>query len=302
MADWALAVVRFALYGGLGLLFGLPFFVLTSGRGTAIWRMLRLSRLFAILAAADIILSLFGFALLTARMSDGLDPSMVMIVLSTTAVGWAQTARIAMLVAALLIGWLLQAGRVRQSLLALCGGIAVATLAWSGHGASDDGTAGLVHLVGDIVHLLAASAWIGALALLLALASPRGAPTHERLSAAHDALAGFSRMGTVIVGLLVLTGATNIAFTVGLAGLSALGTSPYGQLLIVKLVLFAGMLVCAALNRFRLVPGLQATIDAGPSDVALSRLRRSIAIETILAMLVLGLVAWFGLLEPPASA
>ncbi|MFX6794075.1 copper resistance protein CopD, partial [Acinetobacter baumannii] len=47
--------------------------------------------------------------------------------------------------------------------------IAVATLAWTGHGAMDDGAIGWFHLMADIVHLLAAGAWLGAIVSLLLL-------------------------------------------------------------------------------------------------------------------------------------
>ena len=44
-----------------------------------------------------------------------------------------------------------------------------ASLAWTGHAVSDDGWPGVVHLGGDVVHLLTAAAWLGALPALLTL-------------------------------------------------------------------------------------------------------------------------------------
>lgn len=305
MADWPLLAVRFALYGGLGLLFGLPFFALTTRQGDALWRMFGLARIIAMLALVDIAISLLGFALLVAQMSGAalgrLDPSVAWTLLMQSALGWSLIARIAALILVLGVVLGMRASRVKSALLALCGGIAVATLAWSGHGAANTGLAGLAHLGGDIIHLLAASAWIGALVLLLALVPPRGTVSRDRLMMAHETLAGFSGTGTVIVGLLIVTGFLNGAFTVGLSGLPHLGASTYGQLLIAKLLLFAGMLVCAAFNRFRLTPDLRAALVRGDERSALSHLRRSIAVEAALALTILALVAWFGMLEPPAS-
>lgn len=49
-------------------------------------------------------------------------------------------------------------------------GVALATLAWTGHGAMDEGSRRFWHFATDIVHLFAAGGWVGALvafALLL---------------------------------------------------------------------------------------------------------------------------------------
>ncbi len=283
MPDGPLVPVRFALYADLGLLFGLPFFLSFTRQGAEIWRMFRLARVIAILAAAGLALSLLGFAILAAQMSGTtlgqLDPSIAETLLAQTALGWALIARVAALVLALGAALLAPEGLAKRWLLAGGGAVAVATLAWSGHGAAEVGAPGALRLGGDIVHLLAASAWIGALALLLALVSPRGPVTRARVETAHDALAGFSGIGTLIVGLIVATGLINGGFTVGVDGLTTLPRSPYGRLLLAKLLLFAAMLGCAALNRFRLTPALQAALDRGRAATALARLRRSVAVE-----------------------
>src|SRR3546814_20881518 len=44
------------------------------------------------------------------------------------------------------------------------GAIALATLAWTGHGAIDEGNRRYMHFASDIFHLLAAGGWMGALA------------------------------------------------------------------------------------------------------------------------------------------
>ncbi len=172
---------------------------------------------------------------------------------------------------------------------------------WSGHGASSDGALGIAHTGADIVHLLAASAWIGALMLLLMLVLPRGVVSRERVNAAHVALAGFGAVGAFLVGLIVITGFVNGAFLVGADGLPMLAGSLYGRLLLVKLLLFAAMLACAAANRFWLTPKLASAIQEMSPDGALGSLRRSVAIEGTFAVLILGLVAWMGTLEPPIS-
>lgn len=103
------------------------------------------------------------------------------------------------------------------------------------------------------------------------------------------------------MALLLLTGLVNSWFLVGPDHLSALAPSAYGLLLVAKVVLFAGMLGLAAINRFRLTPGLGAALAGAPPQAALAALRRSIVLETAAAIAVLALVSLLGTLAPPAA-
>jgi putative copper resistance protein D len=180
--------------------------------------------------------------------------------------------------------------------IAALAAVAVASFAWMGHGAGSEG--GLLHLAADIVHALAAATWLGALASFVALLAARPGP-----AALHAALRRFSRIGVPLVAVLVLTGLVNSWFLVGRDGLATLVTTVYGQLLLVKLVLFAGMLVLAASNRYRLTPALAADLVSGSEGTGIvTRLRRSIVAEAALGLGVLAAVAWFGTLPPPGSA
>jgi putative copper resistance protein D len=305
VSDWPLVAIRFALYGDLGLLFGIPLFALYGLADKAQRDLLPVAIFCAALSAGGLLLGLLGFAVVAASMSGttvaGLDPAIVRLLLTQTGMGWAFLGRSAALSLALSIAL---RGRRHSvgglALLASLGAIAVSTLAWSGHGAASEGAAGLIHLSGDIVHLLAASAWIGALAVLVLLVTPRRSSSIERIDTAHAALARFSVAGSAIVGLVVATGLINGAFLVGAGNVTTLGHSLYGRLLIAKLLLFGGMLGCAALNRYRLTPRLADAIGRDASAQALAALRRSMAAETILAIAVLGLVSWLGTLQPPA--
>ena len=184
---------------------------------------------------------------------------------------------------------------------AALGAVISASFAWMGHGAATEGAMGLLHLSADIVHTLAAGVWIGALAAFFLLLRPRP-PSVVLDRVLHKALHGFSGVGTGLVAVIVATGLVNSWFLVGPTRISGLWTSPYGQLLSLKLVLFVSMLVLAAANRFRLTPALGAAIDGGQSsDHALGALRRSLLFETALSILVLGLVAWLGTLAPVSA-
>ena len=91
-------------------------------------------------------------------------------------------------------------------LLALSG-MALASLSWNGHAAAGDGFGGTLRLLAGIVHLLAAGAWVGAIAAILQLAlRPQGLRLRERTYELWRAAHGFALPGTVIVALLAMTG------------------------------------------------------------------------------------------------
>lgn len=123
-----------------------------------------------------------------------------------TAAGRATLVR---LVALLLVVWTLAGHRLVRSALpvrrvSLFAGIALATLAWNGHAAAGDGAAGSARLVAGVVHLLAAGAWLGAIAALLGLLVTRHAAAgRETKSLLH----AFALPGSLIVGLLAASGA-----------------------------------------------------------------------------------------------
>lgn len=103
------------------------------------------------------------------------------------------------------------------------------------------------------------------------------------------------------MALLILSGFINSWILIGPSRLGSLFTSLYGLLLAGKLILFGVMLMLAAANRFFLTPSLAAAIETGNASLAIGSLRRSLAIETGCALAILALVAWLGLLAPPAS-
>jgi len=257
------------------------------------------------LAVLGVLLSAYGFLQSAAAMLgtgiEGVDRVSALMLLTETSVGWALLARLAVLtilgIAALTPVLRRMAGLVLLTFLAA---IAVASLAWSGHGAATEGPVGMVHLASDIIHLLAAAAWIGALGAFVLIVSRRP-QTPEILNAAHRALASFATVGAIIVGLIVATGLVNSYLLVGPRNVLRLAESDYGRLLLIKLTLFAIMLGLAAGNRFRLTPALGKAIGRDGTAAAVARLKRSLWIETCAGILILGLVAWLGTLPPPAS-
>ena len=305
--DWPLIAVRFALYATLSGLFGLSAFSLYGLKARERADALALRPWLVGSGLLGLLFSGIGLALLAAAMAGAplwpVDQEAVGMLLSGSATGTAWEARVAALVVAS-IAALVAAGRAALlGLVAFAAGVALATLAWAGHGAMDEGAVGWVHLGADILHLLAGGAWAGALlGLVLLVARPAGRVDAAHLTLTHRALHGFGLVGTIIVGTIAVTGIVNAWLLVGVANLPNLAATVYGQLLIAKLVLFGAMLTLASFNRFRLTPAFERSITAVDHHGALRGLRRSLAVEASCAVAILALVAWLGTLEPPASA
>ena len=305
-ADWPLIAVRFALYMTLSGLFGLSAFGLYGLRKGERSDALTLRPWLLGTGLLALLLSSIAIALLAAAMAGTppwpVDREAIGMLLSDSATGTAWKIRmIALLVAS--IAAIMAARRTMPlGLVAVSSGVALATLAWTGHGAMDEGATGWVHLTADILHLLSAGAWVGALlglGLLVTRPARRTDAAHLRLT--HRALHGFGLIGTIVVGTIVVTGLINAWLLVGLGNLPSLGATAYGRLLIAKLALFGAMLGLASLNRFRLTPAFERSVAAGAHRRALQILRTSLAIEAACVVTILALVGWLGTLEPPSS-
>jgi copper transport protein len=142
----------------------------------------------------------------------------------------------------------------------------------AGH-ALDSGRSPL-EFVADVIHVAAASIWLGGLvALALALRSGAGA---ERATT----LRRFSNVAVASAIALAVTGVFR-AFA-ELDAVSQLWTTGYGRVLVVKTALLSGLLVLGWANRYRLIPRL-----------AFNSLRRNVRGELVLFV---GLVAAVALL------
>lgn len=282
------------------LLFGLPAFLLYSGRATdglsLAWpRPLLMGGAVVLLAAAPLAV-VAQTAVMAGSLEEAIKPGSLIYMITGMGLGAALALRA--LFAALALGataWL-KPGRRLWAVLTTTGGLISASFAWTGHGAATEGDGRWLHLGADILHALAASLWIGALAAFVALALWRPSRPEAQERALQQALAGFAGIGTLAVGVLTLTGLANSAFLVGWTNLPSLTASPYGRLLAVKLGLFAAMLALAATNRFHLTPRMESAPDR-----ALGHLRASLLIELGLGLAILAIVAVMGTLPPPAA-
>ncbi|KAA8740837.1 copper homeostasis membrane protein CopD [Pseudomonas koreensis] len=289
MAELINIILRLALYVDLLLLFGVALFALYSVNAP-----LRFRPLLRGLALIGALLSVAGVLLMTSAMSGetelaALWPHLQMMLLETD-VGLAWALRMIALIVVL--------AQPGKWLASMAGAVALTSLAWSGHGAMDEGSLRVWHFLSDILHLLAAGAWLGGMLALVLLA--RGGVDEARIRLLAAAVKRFEWIGAAIVLTLSVSGVVNYLFIVG-PRLDEVLLGTYGMLLAIKVLLFAAMLVLAALNRFHLGPALERSLRDGQHVIAAHALRRSVLLELGMALLIVALVAWLGTLSPDAG-
>jgi copper resistance protein D len=187
-----------------------------------------------------------------------------------------------------------------QTILAGLSVIQLFSLAWAGHAAASPSPFGVVHLLGDALHLVTAAFWPGALAplaafLLLLLKSSQV----EAIALAAPVVRRFSVSSLIAVAALALTGLLNGIFMVG--SFQALWTSAYGQILVCKVVLFFAMIGFGAINLFVLKPRIAASlpaIEVAPKN-ATRLLLRNVLWEIGLGTVVILIVGLLGITPPP---
>ncbi len=174
----------------------------------------------------------------------------------------------------------------------------LASLAWAGHGGATPGRPGELHLAADMLHLLAAGAWIGSLIPLALLLAETRRSGDADVSAARRAVVRFSILAAISVVILFTAGLVNTWFLAG--AVPALIGTGYGRLLLAKIAIFAVMVTIAAVNLLRMTPRLAgASVGRRPLiQGALGHLRRNALLEAGLGLCVLSIVAILGILPP----
>jgi putative copper resistance protein D len=277
-------------YAALTALFGATLFrFYAGGVRSSVWDPASLRRIGIAAVTLALLSGVLWLGFTAAQMSGdasaSLDPRVLSTVIGNTGFGRIWIWRLAGLVVLLLLflpnsvpPWLAPV-RIAASALIL------ASLSAVGHAATSDGPEAVLHAASDAAHLLAAGLWLGGLLPLAAELARGERPEQEAV------LRRFSGVATVAVAVLVLSGAVNSWFLVGT--FEALVITAYGQTLIVKLVLVATMLCLACMNRFWLIPRLRT------EQRALTQLRRNVALEQGLGLLVLLVVGILGMQELP---
>jgi putative copper resistance protein D len=188
--------------------------------------------------------------------------------------------------------------RVWFAALLLVGAALLISQAWLGHAAEGGaGLYGALMIAAYSVHLLAAGAWVGGLPpLLFALVEQRHFSPQEARDWTLDILSRYSLMAMVAVTLIVISGVTNAGFRVA-GSFDKLFYTGYGDVLCTKICVVAVMLALACFNRFIAMPRLRAAALKGM--VQIISLRKSVAFELALGVLVLGVAAVLGITPPP---
>jgi putative copper resistance protein D len=310
MFDPAAYVLRFLEYLVLMVLFGVPLFGWYGSHRAAIADALSDWPLRGVLllgAAVGLVLTGTDVVVKTASILGmpvaDVDRASLGWYLFETSAGLAAAARGALLaILIVMLGCQRRRGKVESAFpqLALVAGGALASLAWNGHAAAGEGASGALRLAAGLVHLLAAGGWVAAVLVFLGLLMNREATSGGRLRATHDLLQGFSTLGTIFVAALIVSGITHYGDLTAWS-LPTLLQSTYGNLLLVKLALFGGMLGLGALHRWTLVPRLGRALSSGDHVQEVRALRQSVAAEAVLAILILIVVSVLGTLSPVAA-
>lgn len=187
--------------------------------------------------------------------------------------------------AAALLGSFRRRPVVTQALAiaALVGG--GAALAASGHASA--ASPQLLMRPTVFLHVIGVTLWIGALL-------PLGLILRQRRADAAVALRRFSRLIPFVLVPLVASGI--VLAIVQVTHPAALWSTAYGRVLLAKLALLLGLFALAATNRWRLTRPAQAGAPA-----AMGRLVRVVAMEIVLAAIILGVVATWRFTPPPRA-
>ncbi len=294
----AIVLARLAAFLTGTALFGAPLFLICSNRGQPeaprLLRPVLVGVALVFLLATDVAL-IAQTGQMAGDLRLGMDVATLHDVLIGSAFGHSIVARAAASFVALVLLLRLGPGRRYWRTVAGLGAICLGAMAWGGHGAADPGAAGAVPTAADVIHLLAAGTWLGALLCFVLLLRGQG-----EAEAQHQALKRFATIGSAAVAAILASGLVNSWFLVGPHHLDGLISTAWGRLLLAKLALFALMLGLAAFNRWRLTPRLQASLAHDPA-AALAALRLSVGLESALGLAILALVSVLGVLAPPAS-
>jgi putative copper resistance protein D len=196
----------------------------------------------------------------------------------------------------LLRNTLRQTSRVRSDLLCIALAIVnLGSLSWAGHAGAATGSFASLHLLTDLVHLLASAVWPGSLLPLGVwfLVNARG---QENGPISYAVVSRFSAISLGAVLVLAVSGLVNGLFMI--RRLSDLYATTYGQILIGKIILFLIMISLGALNR-RLLGTQRQGKSQRIEQRNLVQLFRNVWVESALAFVVFGLAGALGTIEPP---
>jgi copper transport protein len=289
LAFWLFRLLSFA---GLALLVGGAFFVVVcwrAGRSDRRVRRLIASAWVVSVVSAIAVFLLQGPNVAGTSLAGLVDPALAADTARTT-FGILLLARIALLcLAGVLLARLKTVSRKKMVFMAVLG--YTLTLTWSGMGHAAAGILSNLALFVDAAHLTAMSVWLGGLVVLASCTLGSGDRTRD--DETEGAVTRFSRTAGAAVVVLGGTGLLQawrelVEFGPG---------TEYFTLLIFKIAVFVLLLWLASLSRSFVRRRLSARVASRRSATRAARqhtlagLRRSVAAEAGIAVIVLGLTA-----------
>lgn len=194
--------------------------------------------------------------------------------------------------------WLVQLAGVIVAIVALLRGRKSETTGWlltiamlvvaisfslSGHATAVPGNMAFAVPI-DTLHILGAGGWIGTLLLVVAVGLPAAMRGNvaDRGRTIAVLINTFSPLALIFAGMAAVTGL--VSAWMQLEAVNALWTTRYGQVLLIKLALVALVVAAGAYNSYRVRPALG-------NESGGARIRRSAAVELLIATLVLAVTA-----------
>jgi putative copper export protein len=219
------------------------------------------------------------------------EPLYVAAMVAKTLWGWSWLLQVA--AGLLAIAGFAMARRGRASgwgIAALAGGALAMTPALSGHAASAPAFRTQA-VVADTLHVIGAAGWLGSLLFVLIVGIPVAMGFGARRAAIVAHVVGaFSPTALGFAGLTTVTGAFAAWLHLGFS--SALWTSDYGRILLIKLGILSLVLATGAYNWRRVKPALG-------NDVGTHRMQRTAALELGVGVLVVIITAILVATPPP---
>lgn len=179
----------------------------------------------------------------------------------------------------------------RANLTVIVAGLALVGTALRGHAAASFDPSGYPRMLVMAIHVLSASAWVGALIPFVMAVRMAGHPVLRK--GAIAVMVRFSRFGHIAVGLVLTTGVANVLLIPG--RLSWNVSSPYQRELLAKIAAIAAMTIIAVANRYLIVP-----LGRNRPAASATLLYVGAFLEISLGLFAFALVASFGLENPTA--
>ncbi|HJR44646.1 MAG TPA: CopD family protein [Actinomycetota bacterium] len=149
-----------------------------------------------------------------------------------------------------------------------------------------------VSILNDLLHLVFGSVWFAGI-IVLALVVPdawKGQERHEKVRLLAPSVARFSTVALVSITIVGLTGVLNSFLN--LQELNDLVDTDYGRPILAKVLVYLGILAVGGINHYFVAGRLEAAAAAGKSDPAQSLFRKTIAVELVMALGVIGLTGY----------